>query len=58
MENIRHLGDMTGYGIFSTIESRQLLAELVDEADVVFHLAAAVGIAPHCESPCAPSKPT
>jgi UDP-glucose 4-epimerase len=33
------------------IENRQLLAELVDEADVVFHLAAAVGVRLIVESP-------
>ena len=33
------------------LENRQLLAELVDEADVIFHLAAAVGVKLIVESP-------
>jgi UDP-glucose 4-epimerase len=33
------------------LENRQLLAELVDEADVIFHLAAAVGVRLIVESP-------
>jgi UDP-glucose 4-epimerase len=37
--------------IIDTIFNRNLLAELVDEADVVFHLAAAVGVRLIVESP-------
>jgi UDP-glucose 4-epimerase len=33
------------------LENRQLLAELVDEADIIFHLAAAVGVKLIVESP-------
>ena len=52
MENIRHLKrhDRMQY-FLEAIENRQLLAELVDEADVVFHLAAAVGVRLIVESP-------
>ena len=52
MENIRHLKkyDLMHY-FLEPIENRQLLAELVDEADVVFHLAAAVGVRLIVESP-------
>jgi UDP-glucose 4-epimerase len=45
IENIRHLKDRAGFQY--TIESAAnapIVAELVDEADVVFHLAAAVGV--------------
>ena len=43
MENIRHLKQYDRMHYFlEPIENRQLLAELVDEADVIFHLAAAV----------------
>ncbi len=52
MENIRHLKKFDRMHYFlDAIENRQLLAELVDEADVVFHLAAAVGVRLIVESP-------
>jgi len=52
MENIRHLksSERMEYHL-DNIENRQLLAELVDEADVVVHLAAAVGVKLIVESP-------
>ena len=52
MENIRHLknSDRMEYYLDS-IENRQLVAELVDDADVVVHLAAAVGVRLIVESP-------
>jgi len=52
MENIRHLksSDRMEYHLDS-IENRQLVAELVDDADVVVHLAAAVGVRLIVESP-------
>jgi UDP-glucose 4-epimerase len=52
MENIRHLkasGRMEYH--LDAIENRYLLAELVDDADVVVHLAAAVGVRLIVESP-------
>jgi UDP-glucose 4-epimerase len=52
IENIRHLKDEPKFGY--TIEScahAATVAELVDEADVVFHLAAAVGVQLIVESP-------
>jgi UDP-glucose 4-epimerase len=52
IENIRHLKRFERMHYFlDSIESRQLLAELVDEADVIFHLAAAVGVRLIVESP-------
>jgi UDP-glucose 4-epimerase len=52
MENIRHLKSYDRMQYFlDTIENRHLLAELVDEADVIFHLAAAVGVRLIVESP-------
>src|SRR5580658_6950405 len=52
MENIRHLKKYDRMQYFlEPIEHRQLLAELVDEADVIFHLAAAVGVRLIVESP-------
>src|SRR5271169_675665 len=52
MENIRHLKQYDRMHYFlEPIENRQLLAELVDEADVVYHLAAAVGVRLIVESP-------
>jgi len=52
MENIRHLKscERMEYHLDS-IENRHLVAELVDEADVVVHLAAAVGVRLIVESP-------
>lgn len=52
MENIRHLKntDSLHYHL-DGIENRQLLAELVDDADVIIHLAAAVGVKLIVESP-------
>src|SRR4051812_38488629 len=52
IENIRHLKDEPAFGY--TIDSCRnfsLVAELVDEADVIFHLAAAVGVELIVESP-------
>src|SRR5438046_2348055 len=52
VENIRHLkssGRMQYH--LDNIENRQLLAELVDDADIVVHLAAAVGVKLIVESP-------
>jgi UDP-glucose 4-epimerase len=52
MENIRHLKQYDRMHYFlEPLENRQLLAELVDEADVIFHLAAAVGVKLIVESP-------
>lgn len=52
IENIRHLrsSPLLEYHLDS-IENRQLLAELVDDADVIVHLAAAVGVKLIVESP-------
>ena len=52
IENIRHLKTFERMHCFiDSIENRQMLAELVDEADVIFHLAAAVGVRLIVESP-------
>src|SRR3972149_7245707 len=52
MENIRHLKKFERMHYFlEPIENRALLAELVDESDVIFHLAAAVGVKLIVESP-------
>jgi UDP-glucose 4-epimerase len=52
MDNIRHLKtfDNMEYHL-DNIENRQLVAELVDDADAVIHLAAAVGVRLIVESP-------
>jgi UDP-glucose 4-epimerase len=52
IENIRHLKNHDRLHYFlDSIENRQMLAELVDESDVVIHLAAAVGVRLIVESP-------
>jgi UDP-glucose 4-epimerase len=52
MENIRHLkaSERMEYHL-DNIENHQLVAELVDDADVIVHLAAAVGVKLIVESP-------
>ncbi len=43
--NIEHLKDRPGFSyVIETIQNRSLMAELVDHAEVVYHLAAAVGV--------------
>ena len=52
MDNVRHLkahGQLEYH--LDNIENRQLLAEVVDDADVIVHLAAAVGVKLIVESP-------
>ena len=52
VENIRHLKNNKRFHyVFDSIMNKHLLAELVDECDVVFHLAAAVGVRLIVESP-------
>ncbi|HUJ51795.1 MAG TPA: GDP-mannose 4,6-dehydratase [Bryobacteraceae bacterium] len=52
VENIRHLKTHERFHyFFDSITNKQLLAELVDESDVVLHLAAAVGVRLIVESP-------
>jgi UDP-glucose 4-epimerase len=52
VENLRHLrANGTLQCIFETVMNRQVLAEVVDESDVVYHLAAAVGVRRIIESP-------
>jgi UDP-glucose 4-epimerase len=52
VENIRHLKSHARFHhVFDSIQNRSLLAELVDESEVVFHLAAAVGVRLIVESP-------
>lgn len=51
-ENIGHLKQYDRMQYFlEPVENRNLLAELVDEAEIVFHLAAAVGVRLIVESP-------
>jgi nucleoside-diphosphate-sugar epimerase len=52
MENIRHLKTSARMEYhLDSIENRRLVAELVDDADIVVHLAAAVGVRLIVESP-------
>lgn len=52
VENIRGLKRHERFHyFFDSLQNKQLLAELVDEADVIFHLAAAVGVRLIVESP-------
>jgi UDP-glucose 4-epimerase len=52
MENIVHLKGRAGFGYaIDTIMNEPLTAELIDRADVVFHLAAAVGVRLIVEAP-------
>jgi UDP-glucose 4-epimerase len=52
IENIQALKTRAGFSyVIDTIQNRSVMAELVDDADVVFHLAAAVGVRLIIESP-------
>src|SRR5207253_11525 len=52
VDNIKHLKGQVGFRyVLDTVLNRQVMAELVDEADLVFHLAAAVGVRLIVESP-------
>lgn len=52
MENIARLKGRPGFSyVIDSIHNRTLMAELIDDADVVFHLAAAVGVRLIIESP-------
>src|SRR5437870_4631969 len=52
IENIQHLKGREGFKyVIDTVLNRRLMAELVDEADVILHLAAAVGVRLIVESP-------
>jgi UDP-glucose 4-epimerase len=52
MANISHLKGTPGFHyVIDSIMNKRLLAELVDECDIVFHLAAAVGVRLIVESP-------
>ncbi len=52
VENIRHIrAHPSLHCFFESVRDRRLLAELVDESDIVFHLAAAVGVRRIIESP-------
>jgi UDP-glucose 4-epimerase len=52
IENIAHLKGRPGFEYFiDSVDNEPLLAELVDRSDVVFHLAAAVGVKLIVEQP-------
>jgi UDP-glucose 4-epimerase len=52
VENVRQLRTNSSVRcVFDSVMNRGLLAELVDESDVIFHLAAAVGVRRIIESP-------
>jgi len=52
IHNIEHLKGVTGFRyVINSIFDRPLLAELIDDCDAVFHLAAAVGVKLIVESP-------
>ena len=52
IENIKHLKGQRGFSyVLDTVLNKSVMAELVDEADVILHLAAAVGVRLIVESP-------
>ena len=52
VDNIAHLKNRQGFDyIIDTVMNDRLMAELIDRADVVFHLAAAVGVKLIVEAP-------
>ena len=52
LENIEHLADHPRFSsTIGSVMDESLVASLVDEADCIFHLAAAVGVRLVCEAP-------
>jgi len=52
IENIAHLKGRAGFSyVIDTVTNEPLLAEMIDDSDVVFHLAAAVGVKLIVEQP-------
>src|SRR2546425_4316819 len=52
MDNIKHIKGHAGFRyVLDSVLNRPVMAELVDDADIVFHLAAAVGVRLIVESP-------
>jgi UDP-glucose 4-epimerase len=52
IDNIEHLKGLPGFGYtVDTVTNEPVLAELIDDCDVVFHLAAAVGVKLIVEQP-------
>src|SRR5205807_5848132 len=52
IQNIQHLKKIKHFDYFlDSVTNQQLMAELIDAADVVYHLAAAVGVRLIVESP-------
>ena len=52
IENIAHLKDRPGFSyVIDSVMNKPLMAELVDDADIIYHLAAAVGVRLIVESP-------
>jgi UDP-glucose 4-epimerase len=52
IDNIQHLKGARGFRyVIDSVLNKPLMAELVDEADLIFHLAAAVGVRLIVESP-------
>jgi UDP-glucose 4-epimerase len=52
IRNIQHLKDKPSFRyVIDSVMNRSVMAELVDESDIVFHLAAAVGVQLVVESP-------
>src|SRR5215831_14352602 len=52
IENIRHLKGRPGFEyVIDTVMKEHLMAELIDGCDVIFHMAAAVGVKLIVEQP-------
>src|SRR5262249_62127290 len=52
INNIKHLKGRSGFSyVIDSVMDRPLMAELVDGADIIYHLAAAVGVPLSCETP-------
>ena len=52
IENVTHLKGRSGFSYtIDSVTNEPVLAELIDSADVVFHLAAAVGVKLIVEAP-------
>ena len=59
IENIEHLKSENNFHYFiDSIKNQQLMAELIDKCEVIYHLAAAVGVRLIVESRFEPSRQT
>ena len=59
LENIAHLSKVPGFrSVIDSVTNQAVVDSLVGQVDVIFHLAAAVGVRLVCEAPMASAERT